>query len=187
MNADGGRDRQAGDARVAGLSRPRLLRLPIRSDFCGPGKNQALLLPSASDCAVSGAIAKDRRRRLDEESLAQAQSLNRSFHLSEKDFRPNYPGHRCLRARADLLVWTRLLLGPKSLGDWVLWEERLAEPRLGYQNYPGHLLLQAQSAGSMGLSAGLRQYQTSLVLLSSARRLSELVALSWGLSSSGLA
>ncbi len=79
MNADGGRDRKSGDACVAGIGRSPLLRLPIRSDFFGHGKNQELLLPSASDCAGSGATAKDQRRRLDEERLA---GFNQSADLS---------------------------------------------------------------------------------------------------------
>ena len=58
---------------------PRVSPVPIRSQFFGPGKNQELLLPSASDCTGSGAIAKDQRRRLDEERLA---GFNQSADLS---------------------------------------------------------------------------------------------------------
>jgi hypothetical protein len=49
--------------RVAGLSRSPLLRFPIRLNFLGLEKNQDLLLPLASDCAWSGAIAKDHQRQ----------------------------------------------------------------------------------------------------------------------------
>ena len=114
MNADGRRDRKSGDARVAGISRSPLLGLPIQSEFFGPRKNQELLLPSASDCAVS-AIAKDQRRRLDEEHLAQVQSISRSFHLSKKEFCPNYPGHCFFRTavnplRCAVLSYARALV-----------------------------------------------------------------------------
>jgi len=61
---------EIGDARVAGISRSPLLRLPIRLTFLGQEKNQELLLPVASDCAWVRAIAKDQRGRLDEERLA---------------------------------------------------------------------------------------------------------------------
>src|SRR5260370_36621846 len=64
------RDRNSGDARIAGISRSPLLRLPIRLNFLGQEQNQELLLPAASDRAWSGAIAKDQRGRLDEERLA---------------------------------------------------------------------------------------------------------------------
>jgi hypothetical protein len=42
----------------------------MRINFLGQDKNQELLLPLASDCASSGAIAKDQRQRLDEGRLA---------------------------------------------------------------------------------------------------------------------
>jgi hypothetical protein len=42
----------------------------MRLNFLGQEKNQELLLPAASDCAWSEAIAKDQRGRLDEERLA---------------------------------------------------------------------------------------------------------------------
>jgi hypothetical protein len=42
----------------------------MQPNFRSQEKNQELLLPAASDCAWSRAIAKDRRRRLDEERLA---------------------------------------------------------------------------------------------------------------------
>ena len=51
------------------------IRLPIRLNFLGQEKNQEFLLPAASDCAWSGAIAKDQRGRLDEERFA---GFNRS-------------------------------------------------------------------------------------------------------------
>src|ERR1700732_4163234 len=79
MNEYSRRDRKSGDANVAGLSRSPLLRLPIRLNFLGQEKNQELLLPAASDCAWSGAIAKDRRRRLDEEPFT---GFNQSADLS---------------------------------------------------------------------------------------------------------
>ncbi len=70
MNARGGADRKSRDARVAGIPRSRLLGLPMRIDSLAKKKNRALLLPSASDCVWSEAIAKDQRQRLDEERLA---------------------------------------------------------------------------------------------------------------------
>src|SRR5450759_4333339 len=70
MNEYSRKDRKPRDARIAGISRSPLLRLPIRLNFLGQEKNQELLLPAASDCAWSRAIAKDRRGRLDEERLA---------------------------------------------------------------------------------------------------------------------
>src|SRR5208283_251419 len=79
MNENSRRDRKSGDAKVAGLSRSPLLRLPIRLNFLGQEKSPELLLPSASDCAWVGAIAKDQRRRLDEEPLA---GFNQSADLS---------------------------------------------------------------------------------------------------------
>src|ERR1039457_2187834 len=79
MNGHSRRDRKSGDAQVAGPSRSSPLRLPIRLNFFGQEKNQELLLPSASDCAGSGAIAKDQRRRLDEERRA---GFNHSADLS---------------------------------------------------------------------------------------------------------
>src|ERR1700677_2218735 len=79
MNAHSRRDRQSRDARVAGLLRYRLLRLRMRDPFSHPRKNRELLLPSASDRAWVGAIAKDQRRRLDEERLA---GFNQSADLS---------------------------------------------------------------------------------------------------------
>jgi hypothetical protein len=51
----------------------------MQPNFRSQGKNQELLLPAASDCAWSGAIAKDRRQRLDEERLA---GFNQSADLS---------------------------------------------------------------------------------------------------------
>src|SRR5271154_725865 len=71
MNEYYRRDRKSGDARIAGISRSPLLRLPIRLNPLGQEKNQELLLPAASDCAWSGAIAKDQREGLDEERLAE--------------------------------------------------------------------------------------------------------------------
>src|SRR6266702_2868092 len=70
MNEQCRNDRKSGDAQVAGISRSPLLRLPMQPNFLGQRKKQELLLPAASDCAWSGAIAKDRRRRLDEERNA---------------------------------------------------------------------------------------------------------------------
>ena len=43
------------------------------------------------------------RRNLDEERLHRVQSISRSFHLSPKDFCPNYPSH-CYRLRAWCLL-----------------------------------------------------------------------------------
>src|SRR6266851_3724817 len=79
MNEYSGRDRKSGDANVAGTSRSPLLRLPIRLNFLGQEKNRELLLPAASDCAWSRAIAKDQRRRLDEEPFT---GFNQSADLS---------------------------------------------------------------------------------------------------------
>src|SRR5258708_39979942 len=89
MNARSRTDRKSGDARrVAGISRSPLLRLPIRLNFLGQEKNQELLLPAASDCAWSGAIAKDQRGRLDEERLAEFnQSADRSTYRKKKSVR----------------------------------------------------------------------------------------------------
>jgi hypothetical protein len=70
MNAHSHRDRKSGDAQVAGPSRSPLLRLPMRRNFLGQEKTTELLMPAASDRAWSGAIAKNQRRRLDEERLA---------------------------------------------------------------------------------------------------------------------
>ncbi len=94
MHAASRSDREMGDARVAGLSRSRLLRLPTRINFLSQEKNPELLLPSASDRAWVGAITKDQRQRLDEERPRRVQSISSSFHLSPKDFCPNYPSHR---------------------------------------------------------------------------------------------
>ena len=80
MDAHCRRDRKSGDAQVAGIPRSRLLRLPMRVDFISQEKNRELLLPSASDRAWSGAIAKDQRRKeLDDERLA---GFNQSADLS---------------------------------------------------------------------------------------------------------
>jgi hypothetical protein len=79
MNERSRRDRKLGDAKVAGLSRSPLLRLLIRLNFLGQEKKPELLLPSASDRAWVGAIAKDQRRRLDDERLA---GFNQSADLS---------------------------------------------------------------------------------------------------------
>src|ERR1035438_8426886 len=88
MNEYSRRDRKSGDAKVAGLSRSPLLRLPIRLNFLGQEKNQELLLPAASDCAWSGAIAKYQRRRLDEERLAGFnQSADPSTHRRKNSVR----------------------------------------------------------------------------------------------------
>jgi hypothetical protein len=79
MNATSRTDRKSGDARVAGISRSPLLRLPIRSNFLGQEKNQELLLPAASDCAWSGAIAKIKEEDLTKNALA---GFNQSADLS---------------------------------------------------------------------------------------------------------
>src|ERR1039458_3607334 len=73
MNVAYRSDWKSGDAQVAGISRSPLIRLPMRSDFCRQSKNHELLAPSASDCAWSGWIAKDQRRRsrLEAECLAE--------------------------------------------------------------------------------------------------------------------
>src|SRR5271167_818060 len=113
MNEYSRRDRKSGDAKVAGLSRSPLLRLPIRSNSLGQEKNQELLLPAASDCAWSGPIAKDERARLDQERLAQVQSISRFFHSSKKEFCPNYPSHRSL------------------VGEWEGWGWYYASQRVG--------------------------------------------------------
>src|ERR1017187_10285633 len=67
------RDRNSGDAKVAGTSRSPLLRLPMRSEFFRPSKNQELLAPAAPDCAWFKSIEKDlrRRARLEAECLAE--------------------------------------------------------------------------------------------------------------------
>jgi len=72
MNTACRRDRKSEDATVAGASRSPLRRLLMRSDFFKQSKNHELLAPSASDCAWSGSIAKDQRRRsrLEAECLA---------------------------------------------------------------------------------------------------------------------
>src|ERR1039458_4474995 len=67
------RDRNSGDAKVAGTSRSPLLRLPMRSEFFRPSKNQELLAPAAPDCAWFKSIEQDlrRRARLEAECLAE--------------------------------------------------------------------------------------------------------------------
>jgi hypothetical protein len=72
MNAACRIARKSGDVQVADPSRSPLLRLPMPSDFFRQSKNQQLLAPSAPDCAWSGSIAKDQRRRsrLEAECLA---------------------------------------------------------------------------------------------------------------------
>jgi hypothetical protein len=75
-------DRQSGDAQVAGLSRSSLLRHLMRMDFLSPRKKPKSSRASdafASDCACSGAKAKNQRRRLDEERYAV---FNQSADLS---------------------------------------------------------------------------------------------------------
>jgi hypothetical protein len=79
MHAASRSDREMGDAQVAGLSRSRLLRHSYANLFFSQEKNEELLLPSASDRAWVGAIAKDQRRTLDEERLA---GFNQSADLS---------------------------------------------------------------------------------------------------------
>jgi hypothetical protein len=107
MNEYSRRDRKSGDAKVAGLSRSPLLRLPIRLNFLGQEKNQELLLPAASDCAWSGAIAKYQRRRLDEERLAGFnQSADPSTHRRKNSVRTT-------RATAD----NRMKFGTSVRGE----------------------------------------------------------------------
>src|ERR1035441_9623194 len=67
------RDRNSEDAKVAGTSRSPLLRLPMRSEFFRPSKNQELLAPAAPDCAWFKSIEQDlrRRARLAAECLAE--------------------------------------------------------------------------------------------------------------------
>src|ERR1019366_982916 len=67
------RDRNSGYAKVAGTSRSPLLRLPMRSEFLRPSKNQELLAPAAPDCAWFKSIEQDlrRRARLEAECLAE--------------------------------------------------------------------------------------------------------------------
>src|SRR5450755_2910381 len=67
------RDRNSGDAKVAGTSRSPLLRLPMRSEFFRPSKNQELLAPAAPDCAWFKSIEQDlrRRARLEAQCLAE--------------------------------------------------------------------------------------------------------------------
>src|ERR1039457_5422668 len=67
------RDRNSGDAKVAGTSRSPLLRLPMRSEFFRPSKNQELLAPAAPDCAWFKSIEQDlrRRARLEAECLVE--------------------------------------------------------------------------------------------------------------------
>src|ERR1039458_1465341 len=67
------RDRNSGDAKVAGTSRSPLLRLPMRPEFFRPSKNQELLAPAAPDCAWFKSIEQDirRRARLEAECLAE--------------------------------------------------------------------------------------------------------------------
>src|ERR1035441_9921705 len=67
------RDRNSGDAKVAGTSRSPLLRLPMRSESFRPSKNQELLAPAAPDCAWFKSIEQDlrRRARLEAECLAE--------------------------------------------------------------------------------------------------------------------
>lgn len=55
------------------------------SIFSAKKKNPELLLPTASYCASSGAIAKDQRRRLDEERLARLSFAQLMRHLALTD------------------------------------------------------------------------------------------------------
>jgi hypothetical protein len=103
MNATSRTDRKSRDARVAGISGSPLLRLPIRLNFLGREKSQELLLPTASDCARVGAIAKNQRGRLDEERLA---GFNQSADPS------TYPRKKSVRTtRATALEF---LVGPRD-------------------------------------------------------------------------
>jgi hypothetical protein len=122
MNEGCRRDRKSRDARIAGISRSPLLQLPIRLNFLGQEKNQELLLPSAPDCAGSGAIAKDQRRRLDEERRA---GFNQSADLS------TYPRKISVRTtRATAVGQERLIAYPAFLAV----------------QFPGHRVAQSDSS-----------------------------------------
>src|ERR1022692_2942648 len=117
MNEYSRRDRKSGDAKVAGLSRSPLLRLPIRLNFLGQEKNQELLLPAASDCAWSGAIAKYQRRRLDEERLAGFnQSADPSTHRRKNSVRTT---------RATAIRGTFLMTAPDIVDCSSSWDYRM--------------------------------------------------------------
>ena len=102
---------------MAGLSRSPLLRLPIRLNFLGQEKNQELLLPAASDCAWSGAIAKYQRRRLDEERLAGFnQSADPSTHRRKNSVRTTRATAAFAEQQPRLTVGEFYLV-PDSEGD----------------------------------------------------------------------
>jgi hypothetical protein len=113
MNAHSRRDRKSWDAQVAGFPRSRLLRLPMRSNFLSKDKNRELLLPSASDRAGVGAIAKDQRRRLDEEPLS---GFNQSADLSTY---PRKISVRTTRATAVRPTCCRLVVAILRGPVWV--------------------------------------------------------------------
>ena len=105
MNAHSRSDRKLGGCPDSGPPRSPLLRLPMRINFLSQEKKPELLLPSASDRAWVGAIAKDHRRRLDEESLA---GFNQSADLS------TYPRKNSVRTtRATALVCLRHQFSPR--------------------------------------------------------------------------
>src|ERR1035441_8511677 len=107
------RDRNSGDAKVAGTSRSPLLRLPMRSEFFRPSKNQELLAPAAPDCAWFKSIEQDlrRRARLEAECLAE---FNQPAALSTYQRGKSV---RTTRATADLVVFdtqSRFHGGPEN-------------------------------------------------------------------------
>src|SRR5664280_1620357 len=104
------RDRNSGDAKVAGTSRSPLLRLPMRSKFFRPSKNQELLAPAAPDCAWFKSIEQDlrRRARLEAECLAE---FNQPAALS------TYQRGKSVRTtRATALVGPTIALCPGGIG-----------------------------------------------------------------------
>src|ERR1019366_3626181 len=78
------RDRNSGDAKVAGTSRSPLLRLPMRSEFLRPSKNQELLAPARPDCAWFKSIEQDLRQNASQSSInRQLYPLIKEENLSE--------------------------------------------------------------------------------------------------------
>src|ERR1035441_4835297 len=109
------RDRNSGDAKVAGTSRSPLLRLPMRSEFFRPSKNQELLAPAAPDCAWFKSIEQDlrRRARLEAECLAE---FNQPAALSTYQRGKSV---RTTRATADA-SWNNQEIDWKVIGERVI-------------------------------------------------------------------
>src|ERR1019366_79034 len=121
------RDRNSGDAKVAGTSRSPLLRLPMRSEFFRPSKNQELLAPAAPDCAWFKSIEQDlrRRARLEAECLAE---FNQPAALSTYQRGKSV---RTTRATAvELDGYPLYLYSIKRLGNQlIMWNEQPAALR----------------------------------------------------------